>query len=447
MVPRIDPEFKALIPPLRADERAALEESIAREGCRDPLVTWNGVLIDGHNRLEICDRLGVPYQTIAVEGVEDRIDARDWIRQNQVSRRNLMDDQRAMNAAGLAEDLSEQAKRDRARAAVQSREWRPTKEAEESILSDTLADKIEPEPGPLTSDQRALSASDWTLDDSPTADPIPVADMLPPGGVTEPPHRAILVQRTRVADLPPAERPKPQQKRDTRKEAAKAANVSERKVRTALEVKRKAPDLAAKVEAGDLTLAAARREMKRAETVANLTSVEAVEAKEAAGVYDVLVIDPPWPMKKIERDERPNQVEFDYPTMSEEELAALTLPAADDCHVWLWTTHKFLPMALRLLDAWGLKYVCTFVWHKPGGFQPIGLPQYNCEFAIYARKGSPKFVDTKAFPVCFDAQRGAHSEKPEDFYEVLRRVTAGRRLDMFNRRLIDGFDGWGKEAA
>ena len=151
-------------------------------------------------------------------------------------------------------------------------------------------------------------------------------------------------------------------------------------------------------------------------------------------------------MQKIERDVRPNQSEMDYPTMTEDELAAVDIPCADACHVWVWTTHKFVPMALRLLDAWGLKYVCTFVWHKPGGFQPIGLPQYNCEFALYARRGTPKFVETKAFPVCFEAPRGKHSEKPEAFYDVVRRVTAGRRLDMFNRRPIDGFDRWGNEA-
>jgi len=189
-----------------------------------------------------------------------------------------------------------------------------------------------------------------------------------------------------------------------------------------------------------------KNDIRRKIQLDKVESIESMEAKELEGVYDVIVIDPPWPMQKIERDVAPNQVGFDYPTMTESELENLTIPTAEDCHIWLWTTHKFLPMAFRLLNTWDFKYVCLFTWHKPGGFQPFGLPQYNCEFALYARKGTPIFIDTKAFPVCFNAPRGAHSEKPKEFYEMINRVTSGRKLDMFSRRNIEGFDAWGKEA-
>jgi N6-adenosine-specific RNA methylase IME4 len=178
-----------------------------------------------------------------------------------------------------------------------------------------------------------------------------------------------------------------------------------------------------------------KHEAAREQLRAQLEDIAARKEKAIAGVYDVVVIDPPWKVEKVP-----------YPTMTEEGIRERKPPCADDCQVFLWTTQGFLPMAFRLLDAWGLKYVCTFVWHKPGGQQPTGLPQYNCEFVLYATKGSPRFIEWTAFQTCFEAPRGEHSEKPEEFYATLRRVTAGRRFDMYNRRQIEGFEGWGYEA-
>ena len=229
-------------------------------------------------------------------------------------------------------------------------------------------------------------------------------------------------------------------------QAASLLNVSRSNVANVREIKAKAPERIAEIESGAKTVHQVQVEIKKEEVVERNKTITNFKTDDLIGEYDVVVLDPPWPMQKIEREVRPNQVGFDYPTMEEDELNDLKIPMADNCHVWVWTTHKFLPMALRLIEKWGMRYVCTFVWHKPGGFQPIGLPQYNCEFALYARRGTPKFIDTKAFNTCFNASRGSHSEKPEEFYELIRRVTSGRRVDMFNRRRIEGFDTWGKEA-
>ena len=86
----IDPEFKALIPPLLPEGRKGLEESILKEGCRDALVVWKGhnILVDGHNRYEICTAHGKPFETVEME-FASRDDAMVWIIDNQFSRRNL----------------------------------------------------------------------------------------------------------------------------------------------------------------------------------------------------------------------------------------------------------------------------------------------------------------------------------------------------------------------
>jgi hypothetical protein len=101
----IDEEFRSLIPPIAADERVQLEANLVADGCRDPLVLgrvsspeFNGgsdaLLIDGHNRFEICSRLGVAFDTVELV-FETKDDAKLWIVRNQLGRRNISDFVRA----------------------------------------------------------------------------------------------------------------------------------------------------------------------------------------------------------------------------------------------------------------------------------------------------------------------------------------------------------------
>lgn len=91
----IDEEFQSIIPPLSAEEKQQLEANIVADGCRDPLVLWGNVLVDGHNRYEICTRLGIKFKTVQMD-FADRDAAIDWIGVNQLGRRNLTADQRSL---------------------------------------------------------------------------------------------------------------------------------------------------------------------------------------------------------------------------------------------------------------------------------------------------------------------------------------------------------------
>ena len=92
---KIDEEFRALIRPQTEIERKHLEDAILSDGCRDPLVVWDGVLIDGHNRLEVCTKHGIEYDLEEMQ-FESRDEAMNWIDKNQVGRRNLTRDEFAM---------------------------------------------------------------------------------------------------------------------------------------------------------------------------------------------------------------------------------------------------------------------------------------------------------------------------------------------------------------
>ena len=171
---------------------------------------------------------------------------------------------------------------------------------------------------------------------------------------------------------------------------------------------------------------------------------------EEMGRFSTVVIDPPWSLNPIGlvREGKTNYDALSYKTMSVEEIKALPIKSvcAEDSIIFCWTINKYLPYTFSVIESWGCKYSFTMTWVKNGGIQTPVTPQFNSEWIVVGRFGKLKFKETKAFFTANFWARSGHSEKPEGFYDLLRRVTPSPRIDIFGRRLIPGFVSWGDEA-
>ena len=86
---KINEEFKNLIPSLTTEEYEGLEKSIVQDGCREKITVWNGCIIDGHNRYEICTKHSITFEVLEKEDFETEADVKMWMINNQFNRRNL----------------------------------------------------------------------------------------------------------------------------------------------------------------------------------------------------------------------------------------------------------------------------------------------------------------------------------------------------------------------
>ena len=94
----VNAELKAYIDPLTADEHDALERSLLAEGCRDALVLWGDVLVDGHNRYAICQKHGLPFRTVQGSLFNSLEDVHLWMIDQHLGRRSVSDFQRGVLA-------------------------------------------------------------------------------------------------------------------------------------------------------------------------------------------------------------------------------------------------------------------------------------------------------------------------------------------------------------
>jgi N6-adenosine-specific RNA methylase IME4 len=244
---------------------------------------------------------------------------------------------------------------------------------------------------------------------------------------------------------------------DTRKELAKVANVSHDTIAKVKKIEAVAtPEVKAQLSTGEISINQAYQEIKKEEKKAErielieqqIEDIEQGLLPELEGLFDVVSVDPPWPYE----GESKNVTSFDaigrrvanpYPEMSIEDIKKIEMPLMDDAVVLLWTTHKFLPDAFEILKEWGMDYKATLVWNK----EKIGMGAWfrmQCEFCLVGIKGKPYWENT-TFRDILNEPRREHSRKPDSFFEMIEKITMGRRLEYFSREKRNGWEVFGND--
>lgn len=375
---QIKDEFKKLIPALSVEEFKQLEQNCLAEGIREKIITWNGFIIDGHNRYEIATKHKLKFEIESKE-FESENDVKIWMVNNQLGRRNLQD----FVKGELMQTLKELEKQ-KGQVVYKETVGRPKKKSLPIIGNDL--------------------------------------------------------------------------KHNTRKIVAEKLGWSTGKISQFDVVVKKAPEeVKVKLRTGEVSINQAYQEIKKEEKKEQrLNQIEEIKIKikeENLTIenkkYHVIAIDPPWNYKEKggfsseDYDSKSNRGAVDYPTMNLEQIKKIKLPEAEDCVLFLWTTHAFLKDSFEILEYWGYNYKATLVWDKV----KMGLGRtirMQVEFCLIAIKGNPIISGSSERDIITEARR-EHSRKPEAFYEMVDRMCVGNKLDYFSRNNRINWEHYGAE--
>ena len=166
------------------------------------------------------------------------------------------------------------------------------------------------------------------------------------------------------------------------------------------------------------------------------------------GLFNVIVIDPPWPYETVYNDET-RRVGSSYPEKGLDELGALKIPYANDCILWLWATNAFIHDAFHLLEVWEFEPKALLTWFKGEDPEHIrtGVGYWlrgQTEHCILSTRNNPQVTHSAQGTALF-GKATKHSDKPDEFYKLVESLCPGRKLDMFARKQREGWTVWGNE--
>lgn len=242
---------------------------------------------------------------------------------------------------------------------------------------------------------------------------------------------------------------------NTQKEIAKVAGVSHDTIAKVEKIQKQAtPEVKKAVKTGEMSINQAYQSIKREEKAQkqeerrqeNAEKVEKLATPlEAQGLFQTIVIDPPWDWGDEGDVSQFGRAKPEYTTMPIDEIEKMPISqiADENCHLYMWVTNRSLPKAFRLVEAWGFRYITCLTWVKPS----FGMGNYfrgSTEQVIFAVRGSQP-LKRHDVGTHFEAPRGnGHSAKPEEFYSLVESCSYAPFIDIFGRRERKGWSVWGE---
>ena len=166
--------------------------------------------------------------------------------------------------------------------------------------------------------------------------------------------------------------------------------------------------------------------------------------------YRIIYADPPWKYENfgVSVSEYYGGSERHYPAMDIEEIENLPVKdmIADDAVLFLWVTSPKLNQVWGIIEAWGFEYKTSFVWdkikHNYGHYNSV-----RHEFLLICGRGKATPEVKQLYDSVQSIERSDnHSEKPEEFRGIIDMLyPSGKRIELFARKDIDGWDSWGNE--
>ena len=174
------------------------------------------------------------------------------------------------------------------------------------------------------------------------------------------------------------------------------------------------------------------------------------------GGFQTVLADPPWRFTNRTGKVAPEHRRLDrYSTLTVDEICQIPVPevTATNAHLYLWVPNALLPEGLRVMEAWGFRYVSNVVWakrRKDGGPDGRGVGFYFrnvTELILFGVKGSMRTLPPARSQVnMIETRKREHSRKPDEQYDLIERCSPGPYLEMFARYAQEGWTAWGDEA-